>query len=217
MPFETIEESHRFGEQVYRIRRVSNLDKLVDELDDALFNEDERLPYWAELWPSAIALSRYLVSNGTILEQKTVLELGCGLGLTSLVMAYQKPARFVASDYEQDALNFAAENFKLNKFPQPEFQLIDWRKPNLNQTFDYIVASDVLYEKRFFRPLVDLFNNFLGTKGQIILAEPGRPIANAFFQRLIDYNYAYQKEEQAVVQDGKTIMVSIYKIHKKIY
>ena len=216
MPLETIEESHRFGEQIYRIRRVSNLDKLVDEVDDALFNEDERLPYWAELWPSAIGLSRNLVGTGNILEQKTVLELGCGLGLTTLVMAHQNPARFVASDYEQDALDFAAENFKLNKLPQPEFQLIDWREPNLNRTFDYIVASDVLYEKRFFRPLMELFNNFLGTKGQIILAEPGRPIARAFFQLLIDYNYAYQKEEQAVLQDGKTITISIYKIHKKI-
>lgn len=214
MPFETIEESHRFGGQVYRIRRVRNLDKLVDEVDDALFNEDERLPYWAELWPSAIGLSRYLASNGNILEQKTVLELGCGLGLTSLVLAYQNPARFVASDYEQDALDFAAENFKLNKLAQPDFQLIDWRKPNLNQTFDYIIASDVLYEKRFFRPLVELFNNFLETKGQIILAEPGRPIALDFFRLLQDQNYVLKKETIEVDQDGKSIAVSIYTIQK---
>ncbi len=215
MPFETIEESYRFGEQVYRIRRVRDLDKLVDEVDDALFNEDERLPYWAELWPAAIGLSRYLSAQGNFLQNKTVLELGCGLGLTTLVIAYQNPAQILASDYEQDALNFTADNFKLNQMHLPELKLVDWREPDLDQTFDYIVASDVLYEKRFFRPLVNLFNNFLKKEGQIVLAEPGRSIARSFFQLLLDYDYKYQKEDVSVVQAGKTIVVSIYKIQKK--
>lgn len=213
--FETIEENYQFGEQIYRLRRVRDLDKLVDEVDDALFNEDERLPYWAELWPASIGLSRYLAAKESICANKTVLELGCGLGLTTLVVAHQNPRQFLSSDYEQDALDFAAENFKLNQIHPPKFQLIDWREPDLDRRFECIVASDVLYEKRFFRPLVDLFNTYLEDEGQVILSEPGRPIARAFFQLLVDYDYTFQREQESVAQGSKMIRVDIYTIKKK--
>ena len=39
------------------------------------------------MWPSAVVLSRWLVSNPTELRGKTVLELGAGCGLTGLVAA----------------------------------------------------------------------------------------------------------------------------------
>lgn len=217
MHFDTLEEQHIFGKEEYRICRVRDLDKLVDEVDDALFNEDERLPYWAELWPAAIGLSRFISTHKNLIDQKTVLELGCGLGLTTLVLARQNPARLLATDYEQDALDFAAENFKLNQITLPEFRLLDWRNPDLDQPFDCIVASDVLYEKRFFKPLLIIFKTLLAHKGQILLAEPSRPIAHDFFELLFSHNFLSEKTDESVLQDGKAIKVSIHNIQKKTY
>jgi len=212
---ETIEEYFTLGEQRFLIRRVRNLDAMVDCVSDEMFEEDERLPYWAELWPSAIALSRFLVKHKELIRQKTVLELGCGLGLTSMVLQTLHPLRLVISDYEQPALQAAQTHFKLNGLPQAEPLLLDWRRPHLTDRFQRLVASDIVYEERFFRPLIDLFKNALEPGGLVVLAEPGRPVARGFFTGLADNGFVMQQQTEPVMQQGHEIRVGIHLIQKK--
>src|SRR5204862_8184692 len=54
-------------------------------LDEHAFEEEEFLPYWAELWPSGVALAKAIADRS--LRGARVLELGCGLGLPSLAAA----------------------------------------------------------------------------------------------------------------------------------
>src|SRR5205085_7908035 len=54
-------------------------------LSEEEFARDEFLPYWAELWPSALELAA--VVEARELRGMRVLELGCGLGVPSLVAA----------------------------------------------------------------------------------------------------------------------------------
>lgn len=211
---ETIEEIFQFGSRRFVIRRVRNLDDMVDQVSDDMFAEDERLPYWAELWPSAIALSRYLNRHEELIRGKTVLELGCGLGLTSLVLQSLQPSRLVITDYEQAALQAAQVHFKLNNLPQPEALLVDWRRPQLEDRFQRIVASDVVYEERFFRPLVRLFKNLFEANGLIILAEPNRPVARAFFSELAESGFVMEQQTESVNQDGHEIRVGIHLIQR---
>ncbi|MHB2154586.1 class I SAM-dependent methyltransferase [Calditrichota bacterium GD2] len=205
----------QFGERIFRLKKVKNLDALVDQISDELFAEDERLPYWAELWPSAIGLSRFLMRNPALIKNKRVLELGVGLGLTSLVIQSLEPQTLLLTDYETEALQVTAENFLLNGFERPEVQLLDWRNPRLNGLYDCIVASDVLYEERFFRPLILLFKNFLAGDGRVIIAEPNRAIARKFFKMLMDFGFFYDFTIIPVVQDGKTIQVHNYVVKRK--
>ena len=200
----------QFQDTILSIDRVANLDELVDQVSEDEFNEDERLPYWAELWPSAIGLSRFVIKNPELFQQKNILELGCGLGLTSLVMMQQNPASMLCTDYENDALVLARKNFIKNKIKPPHFKWLDWRTPLLRKKFDCIVASDILYEKRFFQPLLDIFNNYFDKNGLIIVAEPNRKIATSFFEKLRTYGYKYSIQFEEVDQDGKAIIVSIY-------
>ncbi len=213
---ETIIKAFSFNNHEISINRVKDLDKLVDQIDDTLFSEDERLPYWAELWPSAIGLSRYIAANKKIVEKKAVLELGCGLGLTSLLLSVSNPSSLLITDYEQDALDFLARNFKLNNFPVPKLKILDWRTPALNQKFDVIITSDVLYEKRFFSPLVELLDNYLLPEGVVYLAEPNRPIAEPFFDLLKERNFTFDKVIENVLQDGQNIRVNIYQIRSAV-
>lgn len=204
----------QFQDTKLSIYRAANLDELVDQVSDDEFNKDERLPYWAELWPSAIGLSRFVVKNPDLFNHKNILELGCGLGLTSLVMMLQNPASILCTDYDNNALVLARKNFLKNKIKQPHFKWLDWRTPQLDKKFDCIIASDVLYEKRFFQPLLDLFNNHFDKNGLIIVAEPNRKIAVSFFEKLKAYGYSYSIQFEEVDQDGKVIIVSIYLINK---
>jgi ETFB lysine methyltransferase len=202
--------------QSFVLERIKNLDDLVDEISDELFNEDERLPYWAELWPSAHALTEFILENPTVFNDKNILELGCGMGLTTIALSLNNPKNLLATDYEQPALDATQRNFNLNGLTQNiSVQLLDWRAPNLNQKYEMIVASDVAYEERFFQPLIDLFQNFLTEKGTIILAEPNRSIARIFFGKLALAGFQFKNIEKFVDQNGQKIRVTIYTITKK--
>ncbi len=216
MEIETVQEIFRFDTCTFQLKRVKNLDALVDQVDDATFAKDERLPYWAELWPSAIALSRFIVSHGNWFSNKSVLELGCGLGLTSLALAHSKPSRLLITDYEKDALTLSAENFILNGLTPPGSAILDWREPDIDETFDVIVASDILYEERFFRPVIQLLSQLLKPEGTFVLAEPGRPIAQSFFEMFRLSGFGWQSIHETVNQSGKDIQVHIHQCRRII-
>lgn len=207
-------ENINIADRSFIINRIKNLDALIEQVSDDAFNEDERLPYWAELWPSARALSRYILKSPSIFTSKNILELGCGLGLTTLTLAETNPASLLATDYEQDALNHAALNFDLNHITKPEFAVLDWRTPKLQKKFDVIVASDVAYEERFFQPLLNIFKEYLAIDGVIILAEPNRQIARGFFGKIALQGFQYIQYKITVHQEPMDIVVSIYQITK---
>lgn len=209
-----IREQFAFGNHKLQLLKIADLDTLVDEISDDQFNVDERLPYWAEIWPSAIALSRFIFKNPNLFRKRRILELGCGLGLTSMAIMLQQPEFFICSDYEAQALELARENFILNGIELPCFQLLDWRDPLLQDNFDVIIASDILYETRFFQPLLRLFKNYSVPRGLIIIAEPNRSIARDFFTALKERGYYFSFVCETVEQDLKTIAVSIYTIHR---
>jgi len=207
-------ENYEFGEFRFVLERIVNLDDLVDEISDDVFNEDERLPYWAELWPSAIGLGRYIAKNKDYFSGKSILELGCGLGLTTICLAKCCPAEFLTTDYEADALNSMHSNFMINEMTSPETMILDWRQPEIDRGFELIIASDVLYESRFFTPLLDLFEMLLLPKGNIIIAEPNRNLGQKFFEMAQQRSYFLFRDVEIVNQDGKDIHVNICLLRK---
>ena len=86
----------------YQIVHPASVDDLLEEED---FEHEERLPYWAELWPSAVALARYLSQKD--LSGKRAAELGCGVGLPTVV-ALDRGALVLATDHNEAALDFVA-------------------------------------------------------------------------------------------------------------
>ena len=142
-------------------------------IDEEAFVEDEFLPYWAELWPAATALAEALPDVRGV----RVVELGCGLGLTSLVAA-GKGADVTATDWAPDAIELLRENAKRNGL-QLRAEVRDWREP-WDETFDLALAADVLYEHRNVEPLLDRVRE-LAPEALVGLA--GRPYEAAFLRR----------------------------------
>ncbi len=141
-----------------------------DLLDEDAFANDEFLPYWAELWPAGLALARALPANLTGL---TVVELGCGLGVPSLVAA-ARGAHVTATDWASDAIELLSENASRNGLAL-EAKHADWR--DLDGTFDLVLAADLLYERRNVAPLVELLPR-LAPEALVALA--GRPYEDEF-------------------------------------
>jgi predicted nicotinamide N-methyase len=147
----------------------ANADDLIREDD---FVRDERLPYWADLWPSA----RILADELTVmrLAGQRVLELGCGLGLVAIGAALAG-AEVTATDYYDDALEFAALNVAEATGRTIATRMVNWVEmpPDLGR-FDVVLASDVLYEHRYAALVANAIAATLVRGGEAIVADPGR-------------------------------------------
>ena len=153
-------------------------------IDEAAFEHDERLPYWADVWPSSIALAgvvRLLQGEG-----RTMLELGCGVGLVTAA-ALRSGFDVTASDYYDEALAFARVNALKNAEREPKVMLLDWRQmPSAIPSFDLVTAADVLYEKAYGPVVARTIATTLAENGRALIADPGRVGAPAFFSALRD-------------------------------
>ena len=183
-----------------RLTQVADAEALLADIQPTTFATDERLPYWAELWPSAVALAHYLTKHLNLAGRR-VLELGCGLGLVSVVAALQG-ARVLCTDYEEVALAFARLNARGNACRGMRFRLVDWCQPALRRRYDCILASDVIYEARSFAPLALLLQRYLARGGMAVFAEPGRARSRPFFTLLRQRGFTCRQHTQRVQWEG---------------
>jgi predicted nicotinamide N-methyase len=142
-------------------------------IDEEAFARDEFLPYWAELWPAATALVGALPER---LDGVRVLELGCGLGLPSLVAA-ARGAEVTAIDWAEDAVVLLRENAERNGLVLVS-EVHDWRQP-LSSTFDLALAADVLYERRNVEPVLARLRE---AAPEAIVGLAGRPYEAEFLR-----------------------------------
>ena len=133
------------GEVELSLLRPVSPDALLDE---EAFARDEFLPYWAELWPAATVLAAALPAVAGL----RVVELGCGLGLPSLVAA-ARGAEVTATDWAAEAVELLRENAARNGL-SVRTEVRDWREP-WPERFDLALAADVLYERRNVEPLLE--------------------------------------------------------------
>jgi predicted nicotinamide N-methyase len=162
-----------------RILRPRDAEALLDE---HAFEHEEFLPYWAELWPSALALARMI--GGRALRGARTLELGCGLGLPSIAAALAG-GNVLATDWSPAAIDMTATNAERNDAPL-ETLVCSWTEPAPlleRAPFDLILAADVLYEQRNVDTLLDLLPR-LGR--DVWLADPGRKPAERFLDEAHD-------------------------------
>lgn len=152
--------------------RPESSESLISEAD---FERDERLPYWAELWPSALVLARHVAAlDGA---GRSLLELGCGVGLVSAA-ASRAGFAVTATDYYADALLFTTLNVAKNSEREPVTRNLDWRAiPGDLGRFDVIVASDVLYERQYPGLIASVLATALAPTGIALIADPGRVAA----------------------------------------
>lgn len=206
--YDTVLQRLDFDGLSIELLRVADVDNLLDRLPKIQFRADERLPYWADLWPSSVALASYLW-KAVDLRGMQVLELGCGLGLVGIV-ASRKGGVVTLTDYEADALTFTRYNLCRNCCQQATVRHLDWHAPSFEQTYELIIASDVLYERANFQALMQLLQSALAPQGRFILAEPNRPVARDFFRLLRDHGFQYERSTTGTEIRHEPVDVSIY-------
>jgi predicted nicotinamide N-methyase len=170
----------------YRLLIPADHDRLLDEAEA---DPEEHLPYWAEIWPSGIALADLALERAADLAGQPVLELGCGLGITATA-ALQAGARLLVTDYSPVALALCRYNALRNAGRAPAALQLNWRQPADDlfrrvaaaRGFPVVLAADVLYEQRDVAPLLALVPRLLRPGGALWLAEPGRLTSRRFLE-----------------------------------
>ena len=200
--------------RVWRLER-GNMERLWDSMTD-FATDDERLPYWAELWPSSLVLASWLQSRAALIRGRTCLDIGCGIGFTALVGQWLG-ARVVGMDHEPRALAFARLNAARNGVRQPWWIAMDWRRPALAAgSIDVAWGGDIMYESRFAAPLADFLHCVLKRGGVAFLAEPSRKVYDAFFpaaaERGLGLECLRREETAAVAPQERPVPVRVWRI-----
>jgi predicted nicotinamide N-methyase len=207
--YDTVLREVIVGGQVFTLLSVRDTNALVDAIDPEVFAADERFPYWADLWVSSVVLAEHLsgLAAGT-----RVLELGCGLGLAGIAAA-RAGATVTLTDIDPDALLFAAENSGLNLEPAQRERVtiapMDWRTPIPQRPFDLVIGADIVYERRFFEPLLALLPRVIATGGAVLLAEPDRAVGMDFLAQARAAGWRVSTSRFARVWNGRPVTVTL--------
>jgi predicted nicotinamide N-methyase len=173
--FDVVSATIEIAGRTFELFRPRSADDLISEED---FDHDERLPYWADIWPSSIVLAERMAAE--IGGRRSLLELGGGIGLVAITAA-SVGFDATATDYYAEALEFTRLNARHNGQTVAATRLVDWRDfPSDLGRYDMVVASDVLYEKPSVAIVAAALARSLSPTGMALVADPQRLHAKLF-------------------------------------
>jgi predicted nicotinamide N-methyase len=163
------------------------------------------------VWPSSIILA------GKLLELdgrgRSALELGCGVGLSTLA-ATSAGFDVLSTDYYEDALDVTRANVFRNLGIIARTRLVDWRHlPGDLGKFNLVFASDVLYENEYAKLLPVLLRRLLEPNGSALIADPGRVAAPVFVDACAEHGLVILHKETRPFEAGEIRQkIDIYEI-----
>jgi predicted nicotinamide N-methyase len=197
-----------FGGIPLEIECLESLDDTIDELFKELEKTgnasllEELCPYFGALWPAARALSNQVASLE--LKGKRVLELGCGLAIPSLI-ASKLGADVTATDFHPEVPIFLRRNLALNHLAGLEYVQVNWAAdsfPDLGR-YDFVIGSDVLYERAHAPTLATVVERYLGPQGLAIIADPARPYLQSFVDEMARRGFLHESTVETVPEATK--------------
>lgn len=209
--FDIVQTDLLLAGRTVRIHHPRNADDLIDE---EAFAEDERLPYWADVWPSARVLAERIATM--TVEGRRFLELGCGAGLVS-VAAAMAGFDVTATDYYDEALRFTALNVLVNTGVLIDTRAADWRRfPHDLGRFELVVASDVLYETTHSGLIAAVLDRTLTGRGTALIADPGRLAAPQFIEECKERGMPAAILERVPFEDGNIRQtIDLYEVRRR--
>lgn len=211
--YETESIELAIGGHQLSLLRVKNLERWLDR-EALLRDETEEPPYWALLWSGAGTLASYLDEHVDCTGQ-TVLDLGCGLGLTGII-ASLKGGRVTFADKEPEAVAFAGANAQLNGCSGYNAQQLDFSQnipdDTLDQRFSLILGAEILYDRPVFPALIDFLIQHLTPGGKAIIADAHRTNTEAFYRQLDTRGLAWTRTDRQEREDNLPLTVHIVTI-----
>lgn len=182
-----------------------------EEAIQQVYTNNKNDAYWAQVWPASIGLCQFFEQYPHYIDNKSILELAAGLGLSGLYAA--KNARSVyISDREPLASQFVKKSAQHLKLTNVTALPLNWKDAPGIPCPEVVLLSDVNYEPAVFEELRQVLQFFLDQKVQIIISTPQRLVAKEFIMELLPYNSL--QWNNTVTLHGKETGVSIFVLEK---
>lgn len=191
----------------YRLLVPRRIEPFLDPLDPL-----QQFPLWAKLWPASVILAEWVARRKPDAD-KTLLEIGAGLGLTSIVAA-ACGHRIVMSEINPDALRFARSSAALNHCRGFKTMTLDWNRPAAAGRFDCILGSEVAYRPADIPVLLKFFQTALAPMGEIVLAGEVRRTTEAFFKQMARH-YDIRAQRKVLRSGEEAITVVLFRMRAK--
>ena len=193
----------QLGGHDYRIRALADRQQYADPdgLAERAGISSAQWCLFGQIWPAGRILAGAMA--GFDIAGKRILEVGCGLGLASLVLQRRR-ADITASDHHPLAESFLRDNAELNSLPAVVYRDLPWPDDDaLLGRFDLIIGSDVLYEHRHVAQLAALLQRHACAGAEIMIADPGRGFGNPLSHALRGQDYRVDEQRCAFGEDER--------------
>jgi 2-polyprenyl-3-methyl-5-hydroxy-6-metoxy-1,4-benzoquinol methylase len=135
-------------------------------------------PLFGQIWPSAQKLADLM--QAWEFGSARILELGCGLGLASMVI-HRRQGDITPSDCHPLTESFLRANLLLNRLPSLNYCTGNWQRanPGLGE-FDLIIGSDVLYERNQPGQVAAFIQLHAAPQCEVLIVDPNRGNRKSF-------------------------------------
>lgn len=174
-------------------------------------NAAEPFPFWAKLWASSKALTKFLMDQPDWVREKRVFEMGAGIGQPSFTIA-SKANEVIISDYNKDAVELINNNNSHLGLTNAKGIIVDWNEFDCSIQADVILLSDINYAPNEFNPLLQVIEHYISKDAVVIIATPQRIMGVAFIESLqafIKHTYV-----ETIIEQGSEVMISLYVLYK---
>ncbi len=192
--------------QAFRVYEVADL-----VLFAAAHGRGSEAPYWAIVWEASMALGEWLLEHPEFARGRSMLELGCGLGLSGVVAA-SLGGRVTQTDRIPEALGVAAENARRNGLEPPPRQFqADWNTWSHEEKYDVLFGSDLVYEPSVNPALLKIFRRNLAPGGELLIAAPLREPMVDLMDRLLNEGWSFTEDSRMIPWQRRVTEIAIWR------
>ncbi|UCD88274.1 MAG: methyltransferase domain-containing protein, partial [Desulfobacterales bacterium] len=135
--------------------------------------------------------------------------IGAGMGVTGLFLGAFGHTVTV-TDYEEEALELLRMNAEHNRLHNVSVKKLDWNKPDLPGKYDVICGSELVYNERCIKPIINLFQKYLRAEGVIYLAHDLERMCMVKFIGMVPRRFEIESIVKRITATGNSHKVVIH-------
>lgn len=134
-----------------------------------------------KVWEATGDLIQWISDSAAVVQDKVILDLGCGAGLVGIACLLAGAGRVTFHDFNETVIEyFTKANVSLNICPldgndkslpnNVSFAFGDWNQFYPAEKFDLIFSSETIYDEKSYGDMISLIKRSLKPEGSALIA-----------------------------------------------